>query len=113
MHLRFASLLRLAIQLLLLMQVGQAAASEDTQASVADPQIAIHEGFVDEKRCVSCHAGEAEAFAKSNHAKAMAVADDSTVRANFDGAFFEHDGILTTFFKREGQFFVRTEGPDG
>jgi predicted CXXCH cytochrome family protein len=113
MHLRFASLLRLATQLLLLMQVGQAAASEDTQASVADPQIAIHDGFVDEKRCVSCHAGEAEAFAKSNHAKAMAVADDSTVRANFDGASFEHDGILTTFFRRDGQFVVRTEGPDG
>ena len=75
--------------------------------------ISIHDGFVEEKKCASCHAGQAAAFAKSNHAKAMALADESTVRANFDSTRFEHDGILTTFFKRDGRFFVRTEGPDG
>ena len=113
MHLRFASLLRIALQCLLLTHIGQATAAEDARASVADPQISIHDGFVDEKKCASCHADQAAAFAKSNHAKAMAVADDSTVRANFDDARFEHDGILTTFFKREGRYFVRTEGTDG
>ncbi len=112
MHLRFAPLLRTAVQLLLLTHVGQAAAAEGATAFV-DPQIAIHDGFVDEKKCASCHADQAAAFAKSNHARAMAVADDSTVRANFDDIRFEHDGILTTFFKRGGQFFVRTVGPDG
>jgi predicted CXXCH cytochrome family protein len=81
--------------------------------SNADPQIVIHDGFVDEKKCSSCHADQTAAFAKSNHAKAMAVADDNTVRGNFNGVRFEHDGIVTTFSKRGSQYFVRTEGPDG
>jgi predicted CXXCH cytochrome family protein len=98
--------------LLALAMLGHEAAAE-TGLSPADPQITIHDGFIDEKRCASCHAEQAAAFTKSNHAKAMAVADAKTVRANFDGARFEHDGILTTFFKRGHQFFVRTEGPDG
>ncbi|MEP9388855.1 tetratricopeptide repeat protein [Mesorhizobium sp. KR9-304] len=113
MHLRFAPLLRTAILFLLLIQVGQVAAAEGASTPVADPQIAVHDGFVDEKKCASCHADQAAAFAKSHHAKAMATADDSTVRANFGDASFEHDGILTRFSKRGGQFFVRTEGPDG
>ena len=81
--------------------------------SAPDPMISIHDGFVDEKRCASCHADQAAAFARSNHARAMAVADDSTVRANFDGVRFEHDGIPTTFLKRGSQYLVRAEGPDG
>jgi predicted CXXCH cytochrome family protein len=113
MQLRFASLLRATILLFLLVQVGQATAAEGISASGIDPQISIHEGFVDEKRCAFCHADQTAAFAKSNHAKAMAVADDSTVRGNFDDAGFEHDGVVTTFIKRGGEYFVRTEGPDG
>ncbi len=26
---------------------------------------------------------------------------------------FDYDGIATSFFRRDGRFFVRTEGPDG
>jgi predicted CXXCH cytochrome family protein len=91
---------------------GDATAS-DQSPSTADPQIVIHDGYVDEKKCAACHADQAAAFAKSNHAKAMAVADDSTVRGNFNDARFEHDGIRATFSKRGGQYFVRTEGLDG
>ena len=96
--------------LLALAMPGYGSANE---ISSSDPQIAIPDGFVDEKKCASCHPDQAATFAKSTHAKAMAVADDSTVRANFDNAHFEHDGISTTFIKRDGRFFVRTEGPDG
>src|SRR5687767_11508096 len=112
MHLRFASLLRTAIPLLLLTDVGQAAAAEGPTA-FADPQIPIHNGFVNEKKCAACHVDQAAAFAKSNHVNAMAVADDSTVRANFDGATYEHDGVSTTFYKRGSQYLVRTVEPDG
>lgn len=108
---RFGPLLSGAALLLLLGQIGPAPAGE--APSAVDPQISIDDGFVDEKRCNSCHADQAAAFAKSNHAKAMALADDSTVRADFDEAQFEHDGKSTTFLKRDGKFYVRTEGPDG
>ena len=113
MYLRFATLLHMTIYVLLLAYAGQAAAAESASASFADPMISIHDGFVDERKCVSCHADQAASFAKSNHAKAMAIADESTVRANFNSTRFEHDGTLTTFSKRGGQYFVRTEGIDG
>lgn len=102
-----------ALGLLLALAMPGDATASDKSPSASDPRISIHDGFVDEQRCASCHVDQAASFAKSNHAKAMAVADDSTVRGNFDGARFEHDGILTTFFKRGSQYFVRTEGPDG
>lgn len=110
---RRSAYLLMAMGPLLAFAVPLDASAAETSVSPSDPQISIHDGFVDEQRCASCHADQAAAFSKSNHAKAMAVADDDTVRANFDNTRFEHDGILTTFFKRGGQFFVRTEGPDG
>lgn len=88
-------------------------AAETASVSTADPQISIHEGFVDEKTCASCHSNQAAAFAKSHHAKAMTVADDRTVRGNFNNVQFDHDGIVTTFSRRDGRFFVDIEGPDG
>nr|WP_312862246.1 multiheme c-type cytochrome [Rhizobium sp. P32RR-XVIII] len=77
-----------------------------------DPLIAPHEGFVDEKVCTSCHAKQAAAFAKSHHAKAMAVADNTTVRGDFNDSRFEHGEIDAEFFKRDDRFFVHTQGPD-
>ncbi|WP_282438160.1 tetratricopeptide repeat protein [Ensifer adhaerens] len=82
-------------------------------AAAADPLVALHEGFVDEKTCTSCHAEEAAAFAKSHHAKAMSLTDDKTVRADFNNTRFERDGISAEFFRRDGRFFVRTEGAEG
>jgi len=81
--------------------------------AVKDPRIAIHAGFADEPKCGSCHAGQVAAFAKSNHAKAMAVATDETVRGDFNDMQFKHDDVVTNFSRRDSRFFVRTEGPDG
>ncbi|TDW36750.1 putative CXXCH cytochrome family protein [Rhizobium azibense] len=88
-------------------------AAETAPSSTADPRISIHTGFVDEKTCASCHGDQSAAFAKSNHAKAMALADERTVRGNFDNVRYDHDGIVTIFSRRDGRFFVRTQGPDG
>jgi predicted CXXCH cytochrome family protein len=78
-----------------------------------DPLIDIHQGFVPEETCVSCHGEEADAFAKSHHGKAMAVASAATVLADFDDSRFEHDGLETRFFRKGDSYFVRTEGVDG
>ena len=32
---------------------------------------------------------------------------------DFDGAQFTHFGVTSSFFRRDGKFFVRTDGPDG
>jgi predicted CXXCH cytochrome family protein len=43
----------------------------------------------------------------------MAPATADTVQGDFDGASFRHQGVTTRFFRRDGRFFVHTDGPDG
>ena len=43
----------------------------------------------------------------------MQVANDSTVLGNFHDAHFAKDGVTSSFFKKDGKFYVRTDGPDG
>ena len=43
----------------------------------------------------------------------MQPATEQTVLGNFDQARVLHRGVTSTFFRRDGKFFVRTEGPDG
>jgi len=69
--------------------------------------------FVGAAKCAVCHQREAELWKGSDHALAMQPADSTTVRGNFNNATFRKDGVTSTFFKRDGQFFVRTDGPDG
>jgi predicted CXXCH cytochrome family protein len=102
-----------AFFLLCCMLVSTERAIAEEQVPAADPLISIHDGFVDDKTCTSCHADQAAAFAGSHHAKAMALANEKTVRGDFNNVQFDHDGIVTNFFRRDGRFLVRTEGPDG
>ena len=69
--------------------------------------------FVGEKICAECHATEAERWRGSHHDLAMQIADSMTVRGNFNNATFKKDGVTTTFFKKQNQYFVQTAGPDG
>jgi Flp pilus assembly protein TadD len=43
----------------------------------------------------------------------MQEATEKTIRGNFDNARFIHYGLASTFFRRNGKYFVRTDGPDG
>ena len=69
--------------------------------------------FVGRDRCIDCHAGAYEAWRGSDHDRAMTVATDSTVRGDFGGAEFERNGITSRFYRRDGKFYVYTEGPGG
>src|SRR5262249_25329317 len=46
-------------------------------------------------------------------ARAMAAADAQAVLGAFDNATFRKDGVTSTLSRREGGYFVRTDGPDG
>jgi predicted CXXCH cytochrome family protein len=70
-------------------------------------------GFVGSVACAECHAAEYEAWRGSQHAVAMQVADERTVLGNFDDAQFHYFGVTSRFFRRDGKFMVRTDGPDG
>jgi predicted CXXCH cytochrome family protein len=43
----------------------------------------------------------------------MQEASDRAVLGDFDNATFTYNGVTSTLFKRDGNFFVRTDGPDG
>ena len=70
-------------------------------------------GHAGAQSCASCHPAEYRHWQGSQHAKAMQPASGSAVFGNFDDASFTYNGIVSTFFKRDGKFMVRTDGPDG
>lgn len=69
--------------------------------------------YVDNRQCLGCHQTQAHAWTGSHHAQAMAPATAATVRGDFAEASFRHRGVTTRFFRRDGKFFVHTDGPDG
>jgi predicted CXXCH cytochrome family protein len=69
--------------------------------------------YVGTKACAGCHAEAYEAWKGSDHALAMQHANVQSVLGNFNDAKFIYSGITSTFFKRDGKFFVNTDGPDG
>ncbi len=69
--------------------------------------------YVGSGTCEPCHARESRAWRESQHAQAMAEATDTTVRGQFDGRQVTYAGITSSFFRRAGKFYVRTDGADG
>ena len=83
------------------------AASEPAPPPPAPPE------FVGSARCAGCHASETQHWRGSQHDQAMQEATAETVLGDFGGARFEHFGATSSFFQRDGRYFVNTEGPDG
>ena len=70
-------------------------------------------GFVGREKCIPCHKQAYEAWKGSHHDHSMAIADSIHVRGDFDDATLQHDGILSRFYRRDGRYYVHTEGPGG
>ncbi len=69
--------------------------------------------FVGDQSCRSCHAQEYALWKESDHFKAMMPANDSTVLGDFNDKTFTADGVTSHFFKKNGRFFISTDGEDG
>jgi predicted CXXCH cytochrome family protein len=70
--------------------------------------------LVGQATCAECHADQATAWQGSHHALAMQPADSNTVQADFGGTTFRYTtGVTTTASRRDGGYWVRTDGPDG
>ncbi len=85
-----------------------------TQVAKPEPvlQVAVKE-FVGAGACKECHQAEFKTWHGSDHDLAMQEANAQTMLGDFDNAKFKHDNVESTFFKRDGKFMVRTDGPDG
>ena len=69
--------------------------------------------YVGSTVCVRCHIKQYEQWSASHHYRAMQIASTETVLGNFEDETFDYSGIRSTFFKKEGNFWVRTDGPNG
>ena len=69
--------------------------------------------FVGSKTCQSCHAKEYQDWQISDHFKAMEAPNDSTVLGNFNDQVLKADGVNSKFFKKDGNYFINTQGEDG
>jgi len=102
-----------ALALSLLAFCGCARDSQPQPHSLALPANTAVATYVGSAQCVTCHAAQADSWRTSHHALAMQPATAATVVGDFADATFTKDGIVSTFFKRDGQYYVRTDGADG
>ena len=82
------------------------------QPASAPPQVAAAT-YLGTAACTQCHAREHAAWQGSQHDRAMQIASEKTVLGDFAGAKLTHGGVTSTFFRRDGRFYVNTDGPDG
>lgn len=69
--------------------------------------------FVGSETCAGCHRTEADLWRGSQHKQAMDHATEKSVRGDFNDASFDYYGVRSRFFRKDGKFFVETDGPDG
>lgn len=92
----------------------QAEATPSASPSSGQPPAADgNPDYVGVKTCSGCHQQEFADWQQSHHDLAMKTPDAETVVGNFDNATFDYFGTESTFFKRDGKYFVRTDGADG
>ncbi len=82
-----------------------------TPAAAPSPSPDLH--YVGRTACAPCHQHAVERFTGSHHDRAMQVANERTVLGNFNNATCSYNGVISSFFKRGQEYFVRTDGPDG
>jgi tetratricopeptide (TPR) repeat protein len=80
-------------------------------ATAVAPAVAAE--YVGGSACADCHTPQRDAWKGSHHDLAMQIANGETVLGDFNGATFRYAGITSTFTRRDGRFYVRTDGPDG
>jgi hypothetical protein len=69
--------------------------------------------FVGSETCAGCHQTEADLWRGSHHKLAMDHATDKSVLGDFADTSFDRYGVRSRFFRKDGKFFVETDGPDG
>jgi tetratricopeptide (TPR) repeat protein len=76
-------------------------------------QSEVENEYLGDAACKSCHKTEHDQWLASDHFKAMQASNDSTVLGDFNNAIYSADGVTSRFFKKDGKFFINTQGEDG
>lgn len=74
--------------------------------------VAAGGGYAGSVACAPCHQKELAAWIGSDHDRAMAEASEASVLGRFDGTEFVHGQTRARMFRRDGRFWIHTDGPD-
>ncbi len=107
---RLAGLIGLAV--LLLVAAG-AWSWRHFSARPPVPPGSIAAEYVGSAQCAGCHAPQHRAWTGSQHQLAMQKAEDRSVLGDFADATFRYGNVESRFFRKDGKYVVRTDGPDG
>ena len=70
-------------------------------------------GFSGSQKCAQCHKPQYDDWKGSHHDLAMDKANQETVLGDFNNVRFDYFGTSSRFYRKEDQFWVRTQGPGG
>ena len=111
--------IKLLIALLIIVNIAawlQNCGSEKSKEATSNekhPPINLEKQYLGSESCALCHQKEFQDWQNSHHDLAMQVATAATLLADFKGETFTNQGVTSTFFQKEGNYYVNTEGPDG
>jgi predicted CXXCH cytochrome family protein len=69
--------------------------------------------YVGSKQCIACHKAEYEQWQGSHHDMAMRHVDSQSVLGDFNNSQLKLGDKTNRFFKKDQQYWVNIEGPDG
>lgn len=73
----------------------------------------VEDQYVGSQKCESCHQQAYSDWKQSDHHKALAFANDTTVLGDFADAEYKADGIQSRFFRKGTKFYIETENEEG
>jgi predicted CXXCH cytochrome family protein len=79
----------------------------------SEPASTVESKYIGSTQCKSCHQSEFDEWQQSHHYIAMQPANDRTVLGDFNNTIFIADGVTSRFYKKEGSFYINTQGSDG
>ena len=101
--------------LTLLFITGWTISCDDITSQSGSTAVSLQDSmqYVGREACKSCHEKQYQLYIGSDHDMAMDHADSSTVLGDFNNVTFDHLGVTSKFYTRDGDYYVFTEGPKG
>jgi predicted CXXCH cytochrome family protein len=69
--------------------------------------------YVGSEVCGGCHMDQMKAWSDSHHSWALKPATSANILGDFNNATFAQEGFTSRFFRKDGHYFVETDGADG